>query len=70
MQLYNGTSQQFIEDATHDLLAEKLEASFAYHFGHKVARNEARSWQNSLWRVGIVMQDADLLDNGVILEGV
>lgn len=68
MQLYNGTSQQFIEDATHDLLAEKLEASFAHHFGHKVARNEARSWQNSLWRVGIVMKDADLLDNGVILE--
>src|SRR5215210_2353043 len=68
MQLYKGTSQQFVEDATHDQIAEKLEEAFAYHFGHKVARNEARSWENSLWRLGIVLKDANLLDNGVILE--
>src|SRR5215210_2962143 len=68
MQLYTGTSQQFIEDATHDQIAEKLEAAFACYFGHKVARNEVRSWENSLWRMGIVLQDADILDNGIILE--
>ena len=68
MQLYTGTSRQFVEDATHDRIAEKLEEAFAYHFGHKVARSEARSWENSLWRMGVVLKDADLLDNGVILE--
>lgn len=68
MQLYAETSQQFVEDATHDQIAEKLEKAFAYHFGHKVARSEARSWENSLWRMGVVLQDADLLDNGIILE--
>src|SRR5918997_2354122 len=68
MQLYTGTSQQFIEDATHDRIAEKLNSAFACHFGHNVARNEFRAWENSLWRMGIVLQDADLLDNGIILE--
>ena len=68
MQLYTGSSRQFVEDATHDRLLGKLEEAFAHHFGHKVARGEARSWQNSLWRLGVVLKDADLLDNGVILE--
>ncbi len=68
MQLYTGSSRQFVEDATHDRLSGKLEESFAQHFGHRVARSEARSWQNSLWRLGVVLKDADLLDNGVILE--
>jgi hypothetical protein len=67
MQLYTGTPQQFVEDATHDQITEKLEKAFAYHFGHKVARSEARSWENSLLRMGVVLKDADLLYNGVIL---
>jgi DUF2075 family protein len=68
MQLYTGTSQQFIEDAFHDRITEKLEEAFACYFGHRVARSEARSWENSLWRMGVVLKDADLLDNGIILE--
>ncbi len=68
VQLYTGSSRQFVEDVTRDQIAEKLEEAFSHHFGHRVARSEARSWQNSLWRMGIVLKDADLLDNGVILE--
>jgi hypothetical protein len=33
MQLYKGTSQQFVEEATHDQITEKLEEAFTYHFG-------------------------------------
>lgn len=68
MQLYTGHSQQFVEDATHDRIAQKLEQAFVGYFGHEVSRSEARSWENSLWRMAIVLQNSGLLDHGVILE--
>lgn len=68
MQLYAGNSAQFVEDATQDRIADKLEQAFSDHFGHKVARSEARSWENSLLRMGLVLKDTDLMDHGVILE--
>lgn len=68
MQLYTGSSQQFIEDATQDRIARKLEQAFVGYFGHEVSRGEAMSWENSLWRMAIALQTAGLLDQGIILE--
>jgi DUF2075 family protein len=68
MQLYAGSSKQFVEDAMQDRITEKLEQAFSQHFGREVARSEARAWENSLLRMGIVLKDAGLLDHGVILE--
>src|SRR5215211_7169233 len=68
VQLYAGTSQQFVEDTMHDRITEKLEQAFLKHFGYVVARSEARAWENSLLRMGIVLKDAELQDHGVILE--
>jgi uncharacterized protein len=68
MQLYTGMSQQFIEDTFQDRITQKLEQAFLDRYSHEVARSEARAWENSLLRMGVVLQDAGLLDHGVILE--
>lgn len=68
MQLYTGTSKQFIEDTVQNRIAEKLKASFFSHFRFNPSPNEVRSWQNSLARMCNVIQYASLLDHGIILE--
>ncbi|HEV7894123.1 MAG TPA: DUF2075 domain-containing protein [Pyrinomonadaceae bacterium] len=68
MQLYVGSSSQFIEDTVKNRIADKLKASFFDQLGSNPSPNEVRSWQNSLPRVCTLMQYAGLLDQGVILE--
>lgn len=68
MQLYAGTSQQFIEDVALNRIAEKLRQSFFFHFHYYPGDSEVRSWQNSLSRICNVVQLAGLTDHGVLLE--
>lgn len=68
MQLYAGSSIQFIEDAFLGAISEKLKRSFFDHFRYQPSPNEVQSWQNSLARMSMVLQKADLIDHGVILE--
>lgn len=68
MQLYAGTSQQFIDDVTLNRIAEKLKQSFLHHFHYNPPDSEVRSWQNSLSRICHVVQSANLTDHGVLLE--
>jgi hypothetical protein len=68
MQLYAGTSKQFIEDVSLNRIAEKLRQSFFFHFHYYPGDSEVRSWQNSLSRICNVVQLADLNDHGVLLE--
>jgi len=68
MRLYAGTSQQFLEDTVQNQIAEKLKAAFFYHFRYKPSPNEIHSWQNSLRSLSQVIQYAELLYHGIILE--
>src|SRR6266480_6429975 len=68
MQLYSGSSTQFIEDTIQNQIAGKLRQSFFDHYRFHPSDSETRSWHNSLTRIKDVFQRADLSDHGVLLE--
>lgn len=68
MQLYSGSSTQFIEDSVQNRIAGKLKAAFLDQFRYHPSDNEVRSWHNSLGRMKDIFQRAELLDHGVALE--
>ena len=68
MQLYAGTSTDFIADTTSHRIAEKLKAAFFGHFRFHPPDSEIRSWQNSLDAMCSVMREAPLDDHGILLE--
>lgn len=68
MQLYAGTSKDFISEATRNGIASKLQAAFQNAYHYKPAVQEVQSWQNSLFRMAIALQEGNFLDHGVLLE--
>lgn len=68
MQLYAGTSKEFIDDAFYGAISRKLEEAFVRHYRHRPGVGEVRSWQNSLTSMSMVLQRAGLTDHGVVLE--
>jgi DUF2075 family protein len=68
MQLYAGSSRQFIEDAVQNQVAEKLRLAFVDYYRHSPSPGEITSWRNSLSKIKDVFQKAELLDHGVVLE--
>ena len=68
MQLYAGSSKQFIEDAVQNQIAEKLKLAFNSQFRFSPSPGEVASWRNSLSKLKDVFQRAKLTDHGVVLE--
>jgi DUF2075 family protein len=68
MQLYAGTSKQFIEDTVQSRIAEKLKDAYFNYFRRNPQKPEYQSWQNSLSRMCMVLQYASLTDHGIVLE--
>lgn len=68
MQLYSGSSRDFIQDATRSTIAGKLEAAFLEKYRYRPARQEVASWQNSLLHMAVCLKEAELLEHGVTLE--
>ena len=68
MQLYAGTSKDFISDATRSAIAGKLERAFMDAYHYRPALQEVASWQNSLFRMAFTLQEGNFLDHGVLLE--
>jgi DUF2075 family protein len=68
MQLYVGTSKDFISDATRNGIATKLQRAFLYAFHYSPSTQEVQSWQNSLFRMAFALQQGNMLDHGVLLE--
>lgn len=68
MQLYAGTTLDFVHAATHNAIAGRLEAAFRTHFRYRPGEAEVRSWQNSLRALSSVIELAGLRDNGIVLE--
>ena len=68
MRLYIGSSQQFITDAVHNQVADKLKSAFFNYYRHAPSPGEMRSWRQSLGSISQVFRHNNLLDHGVILE--
>jgi DUF2075 family protein len=68
MQLYSGSSNEFIQDATRNGIARKLELAFLDAFHYKPSVQEVQSWQNSLFRMASVLKDGEFTDHGILLE--
>jgi DUF2075 family protein len=66
--LYSGSSVDFIADATQNVIAAKLQATFFQAFRYHAPQSEVRSWQNSLRAMATALQLGNLRDNGVIVE--
>jgi hypothetical protein len=66
--LYSGSSIDFVEDATRNRIASKLEDSFFTHFRYKPPENEVRSWQSSLRSMADALKIGSLDDQGVVVE--
>jgi hypothetical protein len=61
-------SKEFIRDTTRNRIARKLSEEFFRYYGYKASDPEVEAWRNSLGAMAHVVQDAALLDHGVILE--
>lgn len=68
MRLYSGSSKQFIEDSVRNQIAEKLSNAFFHYYRYNPSPNEKNSWRNSLTKMSDLIQFAELLDHGIILE--
>ena len=68
MHLYKGSTTLFVEDVHNNQLAGKLQEQFRFHFGFSPGDGEVRSWQNSLRSMAMVIDSADLHDNGIAVE--
>jgi hypothetical protein len=68
MHLYQGTTAQFIGDATQARLANQLAARFFEEFRYRPSPSEVTSWRNSLLAMASVLQLADLRDQGILVE--
>ncbi|HKZ48804.1 MAG TPA: DNA/RNA helicase domain-containing protein, partial [Thermoplasmata archaeon] len=68
MQLYVGTSSQFIQDSIQNQIGESLSSAFQTFYGRRPSRPEVSSWVNSLRAMAQVLTYSDLDDNGILLE--
>ena len=68
MHLYSGMSTTFMADTANSRIVDKLVENFKAEYRHKPSDSEIRSWQNSLSRFSQVLQLADLMDQGIIVE--
>jgi uncharacterized protein len=68
MRLYAGASTTFVTLNMNGQLAEHLRQEFFSAFGYYPSQNEVMSWRNSLLRISLVFQQANLNDHGVFVE--
>lgn len=69
MIVYLATKTRFREDVLSNRIEEIVLESFRGAMGKSVAGSEIASWKNSLRRMDLVMEDADIPDNaGVAIE--
>lgn len=68
MRLYAGSSSNFISLNLNNQIAELLKQEFFKQLGYNPSQNEVMSWRNSLLRVALIFQEAELKDHGVFLE--
>lgn len=67
-ELFWGTTNDFVEKATQNLIAETLRQAFFDHYGWNPPGSEQRSWQNSLQALANGIRLGGFLDHGIFLE--
>lgn len=66
--IYEATKTEFLSDVTNELLIERLYQSYQEKIG-RTSKSEITSWENSLQRMGNVMQDKEIpRDASVAIE--
>lgn len=68
MRLYAGSSGQFVEDTVLNQFSGKLKNAFFDYYRYNPSPGEVTSWQNSLRAMSNIIQYADLMDHGILLE--
>ena len=69
MIIYQSNKERFIKDLISNEIHEIIEATYKLKTGHRVAKNELRSWQESMRFMGAVMDDKEIPnDAGVSIE--
>jgi len=69
MIIYQSSKEKFIKDLISNEIHEIIEATYRLKTGHRVAKNELRSWQESMRFMGAVIDDEEIPnDAGVSIE--
>jgi DUF2075 family protein len=68
MQLFAGSSREFVDETIQNRISGRLKSAFELHYRYAPPVSEVRSWQNSLRAMCNVLQHASLLDHGILLE--
>jgi DUF2075 family protein len=69
MIIYQSNKQDFIKDLISNEIHEIIEATYTSKTGHRVAKNELRSWKESMRYMGAVLNDEEIpSDAGVSIE--
>jgi uncharacterized protein len=67
-ELYWGTTSDFVEQATQNVIAETLRKAFFSYYGYEPSPGELRSWRNSLKALANAVTYGGFLDHGIFLE--
>ncbi len=69
MIIYQSNKQNFIKDLISNEIHEIIEATYTSKTGHRIAKNELRSWKESMRYMGAVLNDEEIpSDAGVSIE--
>ena len=69
MIIYQATKDKFLHHLLSNEIHEMIEETFTSKTGRRVAKNEVRSWQESLRYMGAILDDAEIPnDAGVSIE--
>ena len=68
MIIYQGTTGQFITHVRENTISDIMSQNWQQRFGYPPRLPELQSWQNSLPRVGDLVELAGLTDNMIALE--
>lgn len=68
MQLYAGTTTEFLEHDAQRSIVEKLKISFFEYYQHMPSESEQGSWKHSLRALATQIKRTRLDDHGIILE--
>jgi DUF2075 family protein/predicted kinase len=68
VQLYAGSTNEFIQDSIQHEVAKKIGDSFYDFYRYRASISELRSWENSLQALTNQILYSNLRDNGIIIE--
>ena len=68
MRLYSGSAKDFVDDALHNRVKDKLVTAYTDYYGHQPDYREALSWTNSLQFLKSLIEYSQVFDSNLVLE--